>query len=617
MSSRISTRFFFGLLFTASLTVVLGAMAWVSLAAIHADRAETDARRQAAFEGAIRLALWRMDTAMATLLAQENARPAAVYRPFLPASEGVGRMAGQIPSDGLVIPSPLLRTPSAFVLVHFQYGPDGRLTSPESPRGEDLARAVPRYLSEAEAAEMRKRLDDAAGSLALARLESLLPKQVAPPLKVASPASLSNAAQGSWNEYQRRGNAILQNNLAAAQLQGPFAPAGSSDAFDTSGVPLTPLWIDGRLLLARRFMAGQRQYVQGCILDWSVIRQSLLKTIADLLPAADLTPIADGVSDDQSRRLAALPICLVPGPVVHGPASAASPLILSLTLAWVCASLAVAAVAGLLLGIVRLSDRRAAFTSAVTHELRTPLTTFQMYAEMLAEDMVPDALQRRQYLETLRDEAIRLTHLVENVLAYARLERGRTMGRMETVAISELLEDVSERLVARAGQAGMTLAIEDVETGCDAMASANRSAVEQVLYNLVDNACKYAATATDRQIRLTPRLRGRWVEIAVADHGPGLSPNARRRLFRSFSKSAAEAAASAPGIGLGLALSRRLARDMGGDLRLEPGEGATFVLAILRVQTTGLDWQNHPASCITAPQGGFLQRARWTLFRRG
>jgi C4-dicarboxylate-specific signal transduction histidine kinase len=69
--------------------------------------------------------------------------------------------------------------------------------------------------------------------------------------------------------------------------------------------------------------------------------------------------------------------------------------------------------------------------------------------------------------------------------------------------------------------------------------------------------------------------------LAVVDHGPGVSASFQRRLFRSFSKTAEEAAASAPGIGLGLALSRRLARDMGGDLRLDKSDdGAKFVLEL-------------------------------------
>jgi C4-dicarboxylate-specific signal transduction histidine kinase len=106
--------------------------------------------------------------------------------------------------------------------------------------------------------------------------------------------------------------------------------------------------------------------------------------------------------------------------------------------------------------------------------------------------------------------------------------------------------------------------------------------VEQVLFNLVDNACKYAGAAADKRIHLSVGPHGRLAAIVVGDRGPGLSPTVRRRLFRSFSKSAEEAAASAPGIGLGLALSRRLARDMGGDLRLDENAagGASFILSL-------------------------------------
>ena len=113
----------------------------------------------------------------------------------------------------------------------------------------------------------------------------------------------------------------------------------------------------------------------------------------------------------------------------------------------------------------------------------------------------------------------------------------------------------------------MTLVVEGREAAAGALVLANPSAVEQVLLNLVDNACKYAGSATDRRIQVELRSGAGAAAIAVRDHGPGISATVRRRLFRSFSKSARNAAETAPGIGLGLTLSRRLARDMGGDLR--------------------------------------------------
>src|SRR5208337_3642808 len=119
-----------------------------------------------------------------------------------------------------------------------------------------------------------------------------------------------------------------------------------------------------------------------------------------------------------------------------------------LPVAWACVLLAAGAVAALLANVMRLGQRRADFVSAVTHELRTPLTTFHMYTEMLSEGMVTDPQQQRDYLTTLRLEASRLSHLVENVLAFARLERRRVNG-LEPATVASLLA-CRERLADRA-----------------------------------------------------------------------------------------------------------------------------------------------------------------------
>jgi signal transduction histidine kinase len=198
---------------------------------------------------------------------------------------------------------------------------------------------------------------------------------------------------------------------------------------------------------------------------------------------------------------------------------------------------------------------------------------------MLAGGMVTDEAKRLRYLDTLRRESERLVHLVENVLSYARLERGRARGRTETVALSDLVGRIGLRLAERAEQAGFEFVTENAG---DATVRADPSAVEQILFNLVDNACKYAAGAADKRIHLVAEAAGGRGVLKVCDHGPGISPRDARRLFRPFSKSARDAANSAPGVGLGLALSRRLARDMGGDLVLipRPGDGACFALSL-------------------------------------
>jgi signal transduction histidine kinase len=201
---------------------------------------------------------------------------------------------------------------------------------------------------------------------------------------------------------------------------------------------------------------------------------------------------------------------------------------------------------------------------------------------MLAEGMVRDEEERRSYLATLQREAERQSHLVENVLAYSRLERGRPAHTRVVESVGQLLASVLPPLEAQAGRSARPI-VATVDDAClAARVDVDRAAVERILFNLVDNACKHTRTAADRALRLEGRLEGRVVRLSLADRGPGVAPARRRRLFRPFHKSAQDAAGAAPGVGLGLALSRRLARALGGDLRLAHTgpDGSRFSLTL-------------------------------------
>jgi signal transduction histidine kinase len=628
--------------------LVTAAMAWLTLHALRADQERSTARAEFELEQRVSLALWRMDTKLAPLIAEESTRPHFYYSPFITV-ETPRSKAG--PAQELA-PSPLLNMPNGSVLLNFNATPDGDWTSPQAPPPELTELACSNGMTLDEIGSNRKRLGELAANVTVADLLAQLPEQPLPQVGGvqavdAIDEQLEAINQQAKNESQPNPNNNLfystgrfdggaPNQPAGTPQGGAFqegqqAPAKGSqlgrfgnsgpqssetwdfasrgarvqtqvgqeyvkqrsgtygnfmrpagDASAVKGVVENvsrPLWVGDRLLLARRVVSNGATVVQGSWLDWPQIKSDLLAETADLLPDADLMPVHAGEVTDPTRMMAGLPVRLVAtttGSTSAVAPTAASPLRLALAAGWAAVGLALVAVAALLWGVMALSERRAAFVSSVTHELRTPLTTFRMYAEMLVRDMVPTPERRREYLETLRTEAERLTHLVDNVLAYARLERGRKPRRSERTTPAALVARFEPRLTERAAQSAMTLECDLSSDAAPATLLTDVGVAEQILFNLVDNAAKYAARATDPRIHLSVARTNGTVAFTIRDHGPGfVSPQDAARAA-PFSKSAEEAAETAPGVGLGLALCRRLARELGGRLEIATAHNPTY-----------------------------------------
>ncbi|HVK57785.1 MAG TPA: HAMP domain-containing sensor histidine kinase [Candidatus Kapabacteria bacterium] len=584
-------------IFAICALLILGVMSWVTVIALRLDRSQTEARAQADLEEKIRLALWRMDSILAPLIVQESARPYFAYSAFHPAERAYSKMFNPIAPSEVIVPSPLLTQVSSNILLHFQFDPVGRLTSPRLPEGRQRVIAETHFttreqleLAAARFAEFQKIISTDANRnrdvlLAAAPRPSALDFNFSPVLNQALETQLQNAPKkGSYDNYGSQSSRSAEELQARAQSvkqaydfsKNTSLAQQADDRGEVAEGLFQPVWFGDALVLVRRVLVQKQEYVQGVWVDWRALQKQLVDSIADLLPAARLEPIQS--TSEDPRLLASLPVRLIPGPVELGSAAIASPIRFALGVGWVCVLLAGIAIALLLAGTLSLSERRASFVSAVTHELRTPLTTFKMYSEMLSADMVPES-SRKEYLSTLCAEANRLNHLVENVLAYARLERGSARSRIERIALGQLVERVLPRLEQRATQGGMILQKYFDENTLKTEVHVDVAAVEQILFNLVDNACKYGTPSDgERLIHLEALLEnGTFALLRIRDHGAGISPAMAKRLFQPFSKSAAEAAHSAPGVGLGLALSRRLARSLRGDLRFRNAErGASF-----------------------------------------
>jgi len=631
--------------FGACLIVGVLAVAWLSREVWRLDEQSTAARAQQEHEERVRLALWRLDSALSPILAPEIARPYRAFTPFYSPEQSYNRNFAPLEFGSVRVVSPLLRSRARFIVQHFQFEPDGTVTSPQAPTGNarDVVEGRGLVASE-EIKRATARLIAFQESVSMVDLQLELPPPETPtqePSVEEQAARTSGGQTGQVVQLQQQQGGDFQlraqrnqmyggkfinpdtpmqnqtRQMASAQRevnkdfkqQTARAPGQVEDLVkrkaepqppeDPLGVmfepavapqppkvvidgPFRPLWFGDRLLVARRVLLDTTEVVQGFELDWPRLRTWLREQASDLLPDLELSPLHQIDDGDRSYRLASLPIQLTAAPAPLASAPMWSPAKLSVVAAWIGSAVAVIAVAFLLVGAVSLSERRAAFVSSVTHELRTPLTTFRMYAEMLAHGMVPNEEDRRRYLRTLQAEADRLAHLVENVLSYSRLERGRHVAKTESIELGSLLDRLDDRLERRTREAGMEWVRDRSDAALKQQVIVDRLATEQILFNLVDNACKYAKDAEDKKIELTirPGKRGR-LDLAVRDHGPGVARNGALRMFKGFQKSATEAAHTAPGAGLGLALSRRLARRMGGGLRWEKptdGTGARFVL---------------------------------------
>jgi signal transduction histidine kinase len=581
------------------------AMVWLTRQALRADELRRAAEAETELEQQVSLALWRMDTALAPIIAEEVIRPPSAYQ-----SNGT-RME-----------------PPEYVLLQFEARPDGRWQSPQA--GNALADARCEQLSDsvevpalllscptaplpsiAQLEQNYRAQNQAQSAQVFNQLQSELnlfegntsveqspkPQTTGPAPqqafvgkgKIAKEvdfaqrgARYQSAAQKGLVSQERANSPDPNPSQSQQQVDAPIANASAPITNEQVGVS-RPVWFGDKLLLARRVNMNEESVVQGCWLDWPRLKARLLSEAIETLPDADLVPATDEAAADPGRMLAGLPVRLMVGPAsVNGMAGALSPTLRwALWMGWGALALATGAAAALLAGVIGLSERRAAFVSSVTHELRTPLTTFRMYAEMLARGMVPDAARRQEYFNTLQREAERLTLLVENVLAYARLERGRKPQGQDRITLKSLLERVGPRLAQRAAQADMKCDLQLEVHAAEQEFTTDQSVVEQILFNLVDNAAKYAREAENRQIHVVASRNGEWIKLVVRDHGPGIEQRPWGRGSRAFGKSAQQSAETAHGVGLGLALCRRLARQLGGRLEIDGANGGGAAVSLL------------------------------------
>ncbi|HUT47668.1 MAG TPA: HAMP domain-containing sensor histidine kinase, partial [Sedimentisphaerales bacterium] len=228
---------------------------------------------------------------------------------------------------------------------------------------------------------------------------------------------------------------------------------------------------------------------------------------------------------------------------------------------------------------IKLAQKKDDFISAVSHELRTPLTSIRMYSEMLEKNWVKSQDKAVEYYGNMRQESERLSRLIENVLDFSRIQRGRKKYAFNAGDINKCIANVVEMMRPYAEQKGFSIRN---KPDLIEQATFDGDAVTQIVVNLLDNAIKYARDAEDKTITVMTKTDGKFTVIEVEDHGPGVPHRQRNKIFEQFYRPAAESTRETAGTGLGLALVKKFAEAHNGFVEIIGAKptGAIFRVAL-------------------------------------
>jgi two-component system sensor histidine kinase ResE len=220
-----------------------------------------------------------------------------------------------------------------------------------------------------------------------------------------------------------------------------------------------------------------------------------------------------------------------------------------------------------------VASMRSEFVSTVTHELKTPMSVIHSIGETMARGRVSSPEQQREYAQLLVQETHKLRHLIDNLLAYARVTEVADVYAFEPLQPEEVVEEVVHGFRKLLRDRGIEVMVSVAKTLPPI--HADRTSIVFALGNLLDNAMRHAGGA---RIELAARLGENAVEFAVSDGGRGIPPDDLKRVQQPFVRGDG----GSRGSGLGLAIVRRIAAAHRGWFRLESrvNAGTTATLAI-------------------------------------
>jgi two-component system phosphate regulon sensor histidine kinase PhoR len=226
--------------------------------------------------------------------------------------------------------------------------------------------------------------------------------------------------------------------------------------------------------------------------------------------------------------------------------------------------------------IKQLENTRQEFVANVSHELRTPLSLIKGFVESLLDGGKNDPELTARFLRTIEKHTDRLTYLIEDLLTISRLESGQVVMNMQQVKLRDEVHRVAEDMQARARNKKVNI---DNLVPEELAVRADGDRLQQVLFNLVENAIKYGrmegcVTVGARMLSEEEEK----VEVWVSDDGPGIPSEALDRVFERFYRVDRARSRESGGTGLGLSIVKHIVQAHGGSVRVhsEVGKGTSF-----------------------------------------
>ena len=227
-----------------------------------------------------------------------------------------------------------------------------------------------------------------------------------------------------------------------------------------------------------------------------------------------------------------------------------------------------------------LDKMKSDFVSNVSHELRTPLTSIKGSVDNMLDGLTGSLNEKQiRYLNRIKSNTDRLSRLINDLLDLSRIESGHVEVRPTNLPLTALAEEVAEHMKALAAEKLIRIEIPPADPKVTAWA--DRDKVTQVLMNLIGNAVKF--TPRDGKITVALEKNGSdYIQISVADTGPGILPEERNRIFSKFYQVANVDKQKPKGSGLGLAISKAIVEMHGGTIWVESevGKGSTFYFTL-------------------------------------